>query len=207
MDWFSSVRAKAQEAVNTVVNSEAAGRARQLAQQASQQAAALAKEASVKAQVPAQLAASASPVYNYPPILSVIVTGSSKGGDRGSRERPADASAGGDATAAAPVSYSCSVALEHEASLALCLVVIASVQSTRLARLDVKPVCPMQGRKAGDASPAQYGITPELEQFVRSLTYSTFRYASEPGLTRSGHSTNVQVQRPLPLHIGSSHRL
>lgn len=51
MDWFASVRKQAQEAVNTVVNSEAAGLARQLAAQATEQATALAKEAKVKAQV------------------------------------------------------------------------------------------------------------------------------------------------------------
>lgn len=51
MDWLNTVKSRAQQAVNTVVNSETAGLARQLAQQASQQAAALAKEATVKAQV------------------------------------------------------------------------------------------------------------------------------------------------------------
>eukprot|EP00878_Enallax_costatus_P026036 GHUV01027909.1.p1 GENE.GHUV01027909.1~~GHUV01027909.1.p1 ORF type:complete len:280 (+),score=97.07 GHUV01027909.1:355-1194(+) len=99
MDWFSSVRAKAQEAVSTVVNSETAERARQLAQQASQQAAALAKEATAKAQEVAKEAI-------------------------GEAEK--------------------------------------SLQNLR------------QGKKADDTNPVQYGITPELEQFVRSLTYSTF---------------------------------
>lgn len=51
MDWFASVRKQARQAVNTVVNSDAAELARQLAAQATEQATALAKEATVKAQV------------------------------------------------------------------------------------------------------------------------------------------------------------
>uniref|UniRef100_A0A383W225 BSD domain-containing protein n=1 Tax=Tetradesmus obliquus TaxID=3088 RepID=A0A383W225_TETOB len=103
MDWFASVRKQAQEAVNTVVNSEAAGLARQLAAQATEQATALAKEAKVKAQEVAKEAIGEAEK-------------SLKNLQQGSKQQPAAAS----------------------------------------------------------ADPLQYGITPELGQFVRSLTYSTF---------------------------------
>ncbi|WIA15278.1 hypothetical protein OEZ85_001949 [Tetradesmus obliquus] len=103
MDWFASIRKQAQEAVNTVVNSEAAGLARQLAAQATEQATALAKDAKVKAQEVAKEAIGEAEK-------------SLKNLQQGGKQQPAAAS----------------------------------------------------------ADPLQYGITPELGQFVRSLTYSTF---------------------------------
>lgn len=43
-------------------------------------------------------------------------------------------------------------------------------------RYDVaKSLICLQGKKIDDTTPVQYGITHDLEQFVRSLTYSTFR--------------------------------